>query len=239
MIAATVAVPLSSASQGACAVEAVLVPSNQPGNSVTLLTNVPGVTVSVATETGPDTVTEQQGQNFNFTTGGSGWNGQQEGLDVVFHNFSPLGAIVLNQRGTSQGNSPRQDVRFTAMRNGAPISVSEMNITIYDVSAALETLGSQPWRPSYRDAVGFSLTPSATSTLTTSISGDPGTGAGTYQDPFRRASGNADTSGGPFAERFEFASVSTDGLGMRYTSFGGLSGWQFIAISGISFNICV
>lgn len=217
--------------------------STGTATSVTLETSLPGVTVTISTQLGANTVVEQQGQSFNFSQEGDGWNGNRNGeaSERVFRGFSPLGAIVLNQRSATQGDSPigspLQTVSFIVHRNGTPVEISAASVDIFDISSGKNVTGATPWRSTYRDAVGFDQTPAIT-TLTTPSSGDLGEGAGTFDDPFRRVGDSRPTSSGPYEERFQFDSIPATGLKMQYSNYPDLSGWEFVAISGFSFSLC-
>ncbi|PPF44883.1 hypothetical protein C5B85_09115 [Pseudoclavibacter sp. AY1F1] len=239
VLAVVTAAPLASASTSQCQLTAVLVASDQPVNQVVLQTSVPGVTVTLTSTRALGTVTEQNGQNFNFTANGSGWNGDADGFDFVFTDFAVPGAIVLNQRGSASSVSPRQDVQFVVKNNGVPIGVSSMKITVFDISSVEETFGAYAWTATYRDAVGFSQQPESIAHVSAPPLADPGVGSGTYTNPFRRVSVNAQTEDEPYIEEFSFDSVASTGLGLRYTSYGSKAGWQFIALNAISFNVCL
>ena len=199
------------------------------------------LSVRVSSVLGANTTVSQNGQTFNMTRSGSGWRGGFAGdgsRDSVFSNFGPAGAIILNQRSTASSSnlplgSPTQTLTFTVLDGATPLAVQNLRLTVFDISSASGQAGG--WRGVYWDAVGFGITPTD---ISSAAGKDQGAGTGSIGDPFRRSSGSLATGTGPYSDTFTFASVPSSGLQMRYSSYQSRSGWQFISIAGITFDVC-
>jgi hypothetical protein len=204
-------------------------------NPVTFTARAPqgrAYTIEVAsTKDNASTEYTQDGRTFNMTRSRSGWNGggsADGSRDRVFEDFTPVGALVLNQRSTAISDGrPSQTLTFTFLDPaGAVFEPYQVAVEVIDISSAF----SHTWRSLYWDQVGFSVTPSSISSTRS-----PGVGEGSLARPFRRA-GNSETTarGFEYRDTFSFDSVPGGTFSMQYSNYL-YKGWQFIAISSISF----
>lgn len=238
-----VATPLAAASQALCDTDFAVQFTVGPGGAspATLTATSPDsaevYTVQISSALGANTTTTQAGASYNFSQNGSGWNGGTDPIgntDYVFTGFGPAGALVLSQR-VQGSNAPigpgadSQQLTFTFTSSlGTVVNPTDFQIQVFDISSATANI----WRSNYWDTVGFSVAPD---TITHAPLRDPGLGAGTLADPFRRTGGNIQTGQGPFVDTFQFASFPSSST-MTYSQAAGRQGWHFIAISGISFT---
>lgn len=193
--------------------------------------------------------------SYNLSTAGNGWvgNGGPDGndgsTDYVFSGFLPptgSGAIVLNQRAAVDpeptGSTPlgpdQQTLTFTITKDGTVIDPANLSLDVFDISSYEgESPTDGNWRGIHWDAVGFSTTPSTIAFTGTAGVSTTGTGSGSLADPYHRTGSQEATPPDGFLEdRFTFATFPS-GTTMQYTSFDGMTGWHFIAISGITFDL--
>ncbi|NYF13498.1 hypothetical protein HDC34_001792 [Pseudoclavibacter sp. JAI123] len=245
VMAVATAVPLAAAS--ACPTaefDAAFVTNSDSGSVKVLNATSPDTadtyTVRITSTLAPGTTTTQNGQSYNFSQNGSGWNGDfaDDGSgDYTYSGFGPAGAIVLNQRkeGTTAPIGPGTDSQTLTFEffdaSGAAISATNVAIDIFDITS----VEVPAWRASYWDAVGFSVTPAS---IVSEPTLDQGAGTGTLADPFRRSGGLFPTNPmeqAQYQDEFRFDSFP-NGSTMDYTSFNGNQGWHFIAVSSIRFT---
>ncbi|GAA2231313.1 hypothetical protein N1031_07625 [Herbiconiux moechotypicola] len=257
VLAMAVAAPSAAASTVPdCRFDVVLTPSSTPSNPLILqaTSSFSGQVYTVvitSTISGDTTIGEDIDGSYvtrNLAQDGSGINGSiaaDGSADWVYSGFGPSGAIVLNQRTSTVvgddtlpvAGTDRQTLSFAFYDGSNTLipNVGDFSVTVFDISSAADATPTG-WRQNYWDAVGFSVTPTA---ITNVSSPYPlgGAGTGTLADPYHRIDGSQPTVGDPEIEdRFDFGSFPSGGE-LVYTQYDGRQGWHFIAISGLQFTV--
>ncbi|ROQ15544.1 hypothetical protein EDF54_0407 [Rathayibacter sp. PhB93] len=245
--AAVIAAPLAAASTAVLCESAVAFrrTSNTGGDTAVLLAPAPSgavSTVRITSVLAPGTTTTTQGQSYNLSQSGFGWQGRVgstalESREERFSGSAPRGALGLNQRREGpittlpSPGSDSQTLTFQFLDpQGQVFDPVDLQLEFFDFTS----LSRQAWVPTHWDAMGFSVAPTA-------IVQDglyAGTGAGTLADPYRREGDNLPTVDVFKKDVFSFASFPS-GSTLTYTQHDGRQGWHSVFLTGLSFRSAV
>ena len=241
VVSTAIAAPFAAASPATCRSVAMLPPS-RPSLRPPLLTAVApsGVvsTVRILSELAPGTTSLTQDEDFNLGWDGGRWasSGDPSSVgEVVVRNY-PAGSLMLNQRRSGpiaeepSPGSDRQTLTFEFIGpDGRPFDPTDVVLTVQNLTSSATP--GYPWLINWWSSVGFSVAPVSI----TSTAGHPGAGAGTVQDPFRRAAPtDVGIIGGVLVDTFTFG-VLPSGSTLTYSQHEGQQGWHASTLSALSF----
>jgi hypothetical protein len=255
VIATTIAAPAFAASRP-CTPTFVSAQGGQAdGKTVTMPTttslgtntNTVASSVTGSALTPPFSVPKGTSYNMKFGTQSIDGGTHDKGARDRVVSWTRGNTLVLNQIGIGADDAddstpdgvPSQTLTFSfSGPDGKSFNPANLNITIADISSSnVSPDTTTRWRDRYYDAVGFSTTPSRI----TASPHDAGTGTGSNSNPFRRSTADKYSDTGPYTDTFTFANATSGQFTMKYTQPGTTitsnnTGWQFIGITGISFD---